>query len=132
MKYQLIEIEEKALALQRSGQLREAIEQFAAIAKEQPDWEHGTVFYHLACCYEDLSEFSSAEQSYRNALVYQPKNPIFLGGLASFLYLHGDPAAAFEAYRNLLEIESRSGNQKGIQAAETALKALGGRIERSR
>src|SRR5713101_2028982 len=90
MKSHLIETDRKALQLRNTGHLKEAAELFATIVKEQPDWEHGTAFYNLAGCYEDLGELTLAEQCYRDALRYEPKNPHFLGGLASFIYLHGD------------------------------------------
>ncbi len=52
MKSHLIETDRKALQLRNTGHLKEAAELFATIVKEQPDWEHGTAFYNLACCYE--------------------------------------------------------------------------------
>jgi Flp pilus assembly protein TadD len=126
--HHLIELEQKALALQKSGRLPEAVEHLVAIVSERPDWEHGTAFYALACCYEDLGQLELAEQSYANALRYQPKNPIFLGGFASFLYLHRDPTRAFNAHLALLEIENANRNQNGIDTAVKALKALGSKI----
>lgn len=125
MKAHLVEMERKALQLRNAGQLKEAAELFAAIVKEQPDWEHGTGFYDLACCYEDLGEFALADKCFHDALRYEPKNPYFIGGLASFLYLHGDTDKAFAAYLALLEVEQTSGNQKGIETATTALRSLG-------
>src|SRR5436190_21573905 len=95
MKSHLIDIERKALQLRNTGQLKEAAELFAVIVKEQPDWEHGMAFYNLAYCYEDLGELALAEKCYRDALRYEPTNPYFTGGLASFLYLHGDTDEAF-------------------------------------
>ncbi len=121
----IIDIEQKALALQRNGQLKEAAKLFAMIIEEQPDWEHGTAFYNLACCYEDLGELSSAEKYYRDALRYDSKNPYFLGGLASFLYIHGENDKAFAAYLKLLEIERANGDQRGIETTTTAVRSLG-------
>jgi len=128
MKSHLIEVERQALQLRNAGQLKEAAELFAAIVKEQPDWEHGTAFYNLACCYEDLGELALAEKSYRDALRYEPKNPYFIGGLASYLYLHGDTDEAFATYLTLLQIERTSGNQRGIEMATTALQSLGKKL----
>ena len=125
MNSNLVDIERKALRLRNNGQLKEAAELFAVVVKDQPDWEHGTGFYNLACCYEDLGELASAEECYRDALRYEPKNPYFIGGLASFLYLHGDTDNAFTAYLTLLEVERAGENQRGIEAATTALQSLG-------
>ena len=124
MKSHLITLDRKARELRNAGCLAEAAELFAAIVKEQPDWEHGTAFYNLAGCYEDLGELTLAEQCYRDALRYEPRNPHFVGGFASFLYLHGDADKALESYLTLLEIESAAGNQMGVDAATTALQAL--------
>jgi tetratricopeptide (TPR) repeat protein len=121
----LITLEQKGLELRKAGRLAEAAEIFAIIVKEQPDWEHGTGFYNLATCYEDLGELALAEQGYREALRYEPKNPYFLGGLASFLYLHGDTNQAFASHLDLLEVERASGNQRGMQITRIALEALG-------
>ena len=125
MKSHLIALDQQALALRNSGRLAEAAELFAAIVKEQPDWEHGTAFYNLAGCYEDLGELGLAEQCYRDALRQEPKNPHFLGGFAAFLYLHGDADKAFAAYLELLEVERAAGNQRGVETATTALRTLG-------
>lgn len=132
MKTDLINLERKALALQKEGQLREAIELFSSIAKEQPDWEHGGVFYNLACCHEDLGEFELAERCYSDALRYQPKNPIFLGGYASFLFLHGDSQKAFDAHLTLLEIENSNGSKDRVKSIAMALNSLGEKIGLSR
>ena|ERR1700674_3322914 len=132
MKSDLINLEKRALDLWKSGHLKEAIEIFSTIVKEQPDWEHGSAFYDLACCYEDLNELVLAERCFNDALQYQPKNPIFLGGYASFLYLHGDPRNAFDAHLTLVEIENLNGNHTGVRSASLALKALGDKIGISR
>jgi tetratricopeptide (TPR) repeat protein len=105
MTHHLVELEQKALSLQNAGKFKEAAELFAAIVKEQPDWEHGRGFYSLANNYEDSGQLEKAEQAYKSALRYQPAYDIFLGGYASFLYLHGDPERAFKAHLELLEIE---------------------------
>ncbi len=125
MKSDLIEVERKALQLRNTGQLKKAAELFEVIVREQPDWEHGTAFFNLACCYEDLGELSLAEKCYRDALRCEPKNSYFIGGLASFLYLHSDIEKAFAAYLTFLEVERMNGNQRGIEKAITALQSLG-------
>lgn len=87
MRHHLLDLKRKALDFRSSGRLREAAELFSAILKEQPDWEHGAGYYDLAGCYEDLGQFELAEECYNAALRYQPANPYFLCGLASFLPL---------------------------------------------
>ena len=82
----LAELERKAIEFRNSGHLEKAAEIFSTIVKEQPDWEHGMGFYDLAVCYEDLGRLDSAQESYEAAIRYEPANPIFLGGLASFLF----------------------------------------------
>jgi tetratricopeptide (TPR) repeat protein len=125
MTHHLVDSEQRALNLRNSGNIEEAAELFAAIVKEQPDWEHGIGFYNLACCYEDLGKLQMAEECYNAALQYQPANSIFLGGLASFLYLHGEPKKAFNSYLELLEVDRMNKDEKGVELSTTALKALG-------
>ena len=108
MNSNLVKLGQDALALMNSGQKAEAIKLFSAIIEQQPNWEHGQVFYDLAVCYEDLKEFDKALQNYLRALEYEPRNPYFLGGYASFLYLHGDPKIAFEQHLKLWRIESHN------------------------
>lgn len=111
-----------------TGQKKRAAELFSAIVSEQPDWEHGEAFYSLACCYEDLGELDNAEESYRRALQYEPKNPYFLGGYASFLYLHRDSQSAFEEYLKLWKVESHSGNKVQAEKTMIGLRELGKRL----
>jgi|ERR1700733_1324611 Flp pilus assembly protein TadD len=128
MHYRLIEVQQKALQAFNSGRLQEAVNLFEAIVKQAPDWEHGTAVYSLACCYEDLGDLVSAEKSFRRALQCEPENPTFLGGLASFLFLHGDVAESFDTHLALLQMVRRSGNELRAKSIETALKALGERM----
>ena len=128
MKFHLIEIEKKALEALSAGRLEEAANFFESIVSEMPDWEHGTALYSLACCYEDLGNITSAEKCYREALQYEPENPTFLGGLASFLYLHGDPAESFNYHLALLRVERSRANDLRAKSTETALRALGKRM----
>jgi tetratricopeptide (TPR) repeat protein len=125
MTHHLVELEQKALSLQNAGKFKEAAELFAAIVKEQPDWEHGRGFYSLANNYEDSGQLEKAEQAYKSALRYQPAYDIFLGGYASFLYLHGDPERAFKAHLELLEIERIAKDDVAMESTTIALRALG-------
>src|ERR1035438_188057 len=102
MSHYLVELERKADALKNAGRNAEAAELFSTIVEVQPDWEHGTALHMLAQCYEDVGKLELAEENYRAALKYEPANDIFLGGYASFLYLHGKPEDAFNAYLELL------------------------------
>src|SRR5262245_22463152 len=112
MSSHLVDIERRALeARNLAGDIRKAAE-LATIVKEQPGWDHGSATYNLACCYEDLGELSLAEQYFREALQYEPENSIFLGGLASFLYLHGDPAVAFDCHLALLKVDRKIGDRR--------------------
>ena len=82
-------------------------------------------FYNLAGCCEDLGRLDLAEQYYNAALQYEPANPILLGGIASFLYLHGEPDKAFSAYLELLRVERVNKHKKGVESSTIALRALG-------
>jgi Flp pilus assembly protein TadD len=94
----------------------------------QPDWEHGEGFYNLAHCLEELGRYEEAKEKLERVLDYEPQNPIFLGGLASFLYLHGDPQDAFEKHLALLRLERSLGfRERGKQTA-IALRALGRKL----
>jgi YD repeat-containing protein len=131
VKTDLRELEKQALAFMNGGQKRKAAELFTAIIREQPDWEHGEAFYDLAICQEDLGELDKASESYRRALEYEPSNPYFLGGYASFLYLHGDPREAFDAHLNLLEIERATNprpNDDAIQGLIVVLRSLADKL----
>jgi Flp pilus assembly protein TadD len=128
MSSQLVDIERRALEARNLGDIRKAAELFAAIVKEQPDWDHGSAVYDLACCYEDLGELALAEQYFREALKYEPENSIFLGGLASFLYLHGDPAEAFDCHLALRKVHRRNGDRRGAESTRIALGALGKKL----
>jgi Flp pilus assembly protein TadD len=125
MPHRLVEIERKALQLKNSGRIAEAAELFSLIVEEQPNWEHGNAIHDLAQCYEDLGRLELAEKFYRAALDYEPTNDIFLGGLASFLYLHGKPEDAFDAHVQLLKTERRQGFEDGIETTMIAVNALG-------
>jgi Flp pilus assembly protein TadD len=128
VKSHLINLDRQALELMNAGQLSEAIKIFHLIIKEQPDWEHGTALYNLASCYEDLQQPALAEEFYQKAVELDTKNPIFLGGLASFLALKDKPDRAFDAYLTLLQVEESNDNKEGIKRALMGLKSLGGKM----
>jgi Tfp pilus assembly protein PilF len=128
MSHHLLELSQKAGELMNAGRKAEAAELYSALVEEQPDWEHGEAFLFLANCQEDLGQIELAEKSYRAALSYEPSNDIFLGGFASFLYLHGKPEDAFSAYLNILATEKRAMYEDGIKRTMIGLKALGERL----
>jgi tetratricopeptide (TPR) repeat protein len=125
MNRHLVDLEQRALDFRNSGHIEEAAELFSSIVKEQPDWEHGMGFYNLACCYEDLGQLELAEECYNAALRYEPGNTMYLGGLASFLYLHGEPEKAFNAYLEVLKLEKLDRHEKQIETLKIPLKVLG-------
>jgi Flp pilus assembly protein TadD len=129
--HHLVELEQRALDFRNSGHLEEAAKLFSKIVKEQPDWEHGMGFYNLAGCYEDLGRLELAEEYYNAALRFEPANPIYLGGLASFLYLHGEPEKAFSTHLELLRVEKMNKHESGIESLILASRALGKKMELS-
>lgn len=104
----LAALEEEALELMNNGQKEEAAGLFSQIVAERPDWEHGGAAYDLAGCLEDLGQLDQARLYYQQAVHYDPGNPYFWGGYASFLYLHGNPQEAFDTHIRLLTIDRRS------------------------
>ena len=130
MKLHLVELEKEALLRMNAGHKQQAVERFAQIIKEQPDWEHGEASYHLACCLEDLGEIQKAKQSYLQAIQYGPGNTFLWGGYASFLYLHGDPQEAFDAHVKLLGIEKNSdySNSQSIDQLMLTLTELASKL----
>lgn len=103
MEHPLIKRQRQALRAMNEKNFRVAIPLFEEILKESPSWEHGRGFYNLAGCYEDIGELNRAEENYLNALRVQPMYHVFIGGYASFLYLFGEPAKAFEWYLKYLK-----------------------------
>jgi tetratricopeptide (TPR) repeat protein len=95
-----------AMKLRRSGQISEAIEQLEFVLRAHPHFEHGFANYDLAGCYEDIGQYVKAEQQYREALSINPDDPMFVGGLASFTFLYGDPKESLDLHLKLLRDES--------------------------
>jgi tetratricopeptide (TPR) repeat protein len=121
----LIDLEQRAIELKNAGKLKEASTIFRQIVEQQPDWEHGTAWYNLGECYENLHEYESAEQCYRKALAYEPANPYFLGGLGAFLCRRSDFNRAFDVHLRLLQVEHSSGNENATSRTVVALKSIG-------
>ena len=123
-----MELERRAIELKNAGRLDEAAQVFSTIVEEQPDWEHGTAFHDLAQCHEDMGNFVLAERYYKAALQFEPTSDIFLGAYASFLYLHGNPEDAFDAYSRLLRTHNSEGFTDQDKSYLIALDVLGRRI----
>jgi Flp pilus assembly protein TadD len=102
----------------------EAITVLESLAVRQPDWEHGGVHFNLAECYEETGNLPKAKHHYQQAVHYAPLNPYFLGGLASFLYLHGDATEALNIHLKLLAVERHSGNAQAVEVVRTAIETL--------
>lgn len=90
--------------------------------------EHGTSLYHLAVCCEELGQLEEAKTFYKQALEYEPSNYHFLGGYASFLYLHGNPETALEAYLQILKYERKNGRTEDAIRTFQVLSNLGKRL----
>ena len=128
MKTWLIDLEKKGLTSLNKGDFKSTVKYFSIICAEQPDYEHGMCFYHLACAYVELGEFDLAKVNYEKCLEYVPDDYIRLGGYASFLYLHDDPKKAFDAYLKILKIEFATNSIDNMNSSISALKALGKKI----
>lgn len=128
MKSELIELGERARAFRKEGKLEQAVEVLSVMIQREPGWEHGACQYEMAICCEGLGRTTEAQAYFRGALSYDPASPIFLGGLASHLYLHGEASEAFEAHLNLLRTEISSGDTYGAEQTKIAIAALGRRL----
>lgn len=89
----------------RQKQYKYATDELKAICMIQPDYECGYAYYNLARALHKLEKCSDASNAYLAAIKQDSKNEIFWGGYASFLFLHGNPQEAFNAYLQLYRIE---------------------------
>src|SRR5579862_9542454 len=99
----LRELEQRALGLKMEGRVSEAADLLSDLLQREPSWEHGYGAYTLANCLEDLHKLEAARAAYLHALSHNPRDRIFMGGYASFLYLHGDATEAFDWHLKLLD-----------------------------
>ena len=53
---------------------------------------------------EDLGQYELAGEFFRKAVGWDIENSVFLGGLAAFLYSHGNAAEALNAHLQYIEI----------------------------
>jgi Flp pilus assembly protein TadD len=128
MKERLLELSQSALQSMNRRDFESAARALNELLAVQPNWEHGGGAYNLACCLEELGSYAEAEAKFEQALRYEPENPIYLGGLASFLFLHGDPRKAFEKHLALLKLEKSLGNGAKVLTIVQAVRNLGQRI----
>jgi tetratricopeptide (TPR) repeat protein len=125
---QLAELARQAWALQRAGEISGALTAYQSLIVQRPDWEHGYGMFNLAECYEELNKLPEAREAYERAVQFAPADTILLGGLASFLFLHGDSLEAFAKHLELLKLERRKGDKAGADQTMVALNALGDRL----
>lgn len=104
----LVLLEQEALNSLKKQNYGHAIKLFKKLINKQPDFEHGTPYYNLACCYEDIGELEKARISFKKALSFNSRDLVFLGGYASFLYQYGTPVDALSVYRRLLKATGNS------------------------
>lgn len=125
---QLLQLWHQAVNLKNVGEWKSAADLFEQILKVQPNWEHGYGAFNLAECYEELGRISDARSVYVRAVHGTPTDRTLLGGLASFLFLHGDPQEAFDEYIRLLVLERKHRDDNGMSSTKTALRSLGSRL----
>ena len=114
----LIAKEQSARRARKDGDLAAALRMFHDLASERPDFEHGAILYEIATIYEDIGSTAEAEEYYRRAVTAYPENPIYLGGLASFLYSKGKPDDALRLYLQLYQMEAPSRRRALLPAIE--------------
>lgn len=127
MAHHLVELEQEALNLMNGGNYKEAIKLYEKIIDENPNWEFGVCFYDMAHCFEELGELEEAKKNYLKAIEYDDEDSIRLGGYASFLYLHGEPKQALDAYLKLLTLKKQQhlDTSRILIAIETLAKKIG-------
>jgi hypothetical protein len=125
---QLVQLWQQAMSLKNVGEWESAANLFEQILKVQSDWEHGYGAFNLAECYEELGRISDARSAYERAVCGTPTDRTLLGGLASFLFLHGEPREAFDQHIRLLVLERKHRDDNGMSATTTALRSLGSRL----
>ncbi|MCO5043853.1 MAG: tetratricopeptide repeat protein [Kiritimatiellae bacterium] len=121
------ELEEQALAHMRNSRWADAVPLLKELLDSNPNFEHGSPWYDLACCHDELGNVGEARACYLRALSFDNNSPNFWGGWASFLYRHGDPREAlnaFSKYRELVGEDSELG-KKVLPAIDALEKKLG-------
>lgn len=124
----LVDLWRRSLEMKSAGQWNAAADVIARILREQPDWEHGYGAFNLAECYEQLGRIGDARTAYESAASRASSDRTLVGGLASFLFLHGEPSEAFDQYVRLLILDRKQEDEVGMSAASAALRALGAKL----
>jgi tetratricopeptide (TPR) repeat protein len=113
-----------AIKLRTEGRVAEAARQYEALLHEYPYFENGHANYDLAGCYEDLGEYAKADRQNREGLSADPQNLMFLGGLASFTLLHGDPNESLQLHLKLLQEDDKYRNPAAREELLTVIRDL--------
>jgi tetratricopeptide (TPR) repeat protein len=121
----LVELEKRALALKCAGNPGDAVVLLEKLLEEQPGWEHGYGAFNLAECYEEQGNLEKARVAYAEAVARNQIDPVLLGGYASFLFLHGELAEAFDTHLLLLSVEFKGKSNQGVSDTILALNKLG-------
>ena len=125
---ELIDRENRAMAYIETGDNEKAAAEYEALLQEFPEWHNGRGWYNLAGCYEDLGRLKEAESAYRRGIPYDPNNPLLVGGLASFLCVHGNARESYEQHLKLLSINSQNGDEGAAADNRLVLRELGKRL----
>ena len=120
----LVEVEREALRLKNAGKLMDAIRNFERIVSENPEWEHGSPFFNMAQCFEDLGEVASADKNYLESLKRSPRNPYFLGSYASFLLLTEKHESALARFMELKAVYDSMGDKIGSDDATRTIAGI--------
>lgn len=121
-------MEKNAIALKNAGEWQDAAYELEQILEIRSDWEHGYGWFNLAECYEEGGRISDARIAYQQAAHTSPRDPILLGGFASFLFLHGEAEEAFDEYIRLLALDNAQGDTSGAATTMLAITSLGSRL----
>lgn len=128
----LVELWREGLELKNAGKWESAAAVFEEILGIQPDWEQGYGYFNLAESYEEKGKLDDARTAYERAVECTPSDRTLLGGLASFLFLHGQPDDAFREHLRLILLELARNDTEGARSTRLALDALGSRLGMSR
>lgn len=125
---ELLRLSHQATVFRNAENWQDAAHCWEQILSAQPNWEHGYGWFDLAGCYEDSGRISDARLAYEKAVNVSPADSTLVGGLASFLYLHGQTAEAFDAHVRLLMLDRMRVDAVGEARTMTALTSLASRL----
>jgi len=93
---------ESAVTLHGKGRIDGAIEKLVAATVLLPSYAEA--FNLLAVCYDEKSQYKTAQEEYKKALKLEPNNARFLNNLGYSCYLAGDNKGAIKYYGKGLKI----------------------------